>query len=140
MDEQTDLVSTLVSQHRGLQADLGEVGKILFVERAEEIDRLLRQFAADLGTHLELENGTFYAGLLIKMRAAGYDTSKTEQFMREMDGIAKIVRGFLENYADAERIRSGFDLFKPAFSVLVDTLNLRIESEESGVYQYWNTI
>lgn len=139
MSEEKNIVSTMVEQHRGLQKDLGGVVDALNSEKPDsvEIDKLLKQFIKDVTAHLELENNVFYVQLLEKMKAKGQDTAKTEQFIAEMKDIEKVVLAFLGKYKDAESIENKMGEFKPEFAGIVNTLNLRIESEESGVFAYW---
>jgi len=139
MADEKNLVSTLVEQHRGLQKDLGAVIEEFKNElpNSEEVDKLLKRFASDLTVHLELENNVFYAQLISKMKEKGQDTAKTEQFIAEMDVIGKVVMAFLGKYGDAISIKLQLTDFKSELSDIINTLNLRIESEEAGVYAYW---
>ena len=138
MDVQ-NLVSKMIAQHRGLQKDLGTAldlsSRIDF--DAAAILQSLEVFKKDLIEHLELENGTFYVGLLKKMREKGWDTANTELFIKEMDVIAKTVMDFLNKYSGSDSITSSIAGFKQQLPEIINTLNLRIESEESGVYSYW---
>jgi regulator of sigma D len=71
------------------------------------------------------------------MKDRGQDTAKTEQFIAEMKEIGKSVKEFLDKYNSVEIIGQNLAEFKPEFENVVSILNLRIESEESGVYAYW---
>lgn len=139
MAHQKNLISQLVEQHRGLQKDLGAVAQELEKDApsGEEIDKLLKRFTIDLTAHLELESNVFYAKLLEKMKEKGQDTAKTEQFIMEMDGIGRTVMVFLGKYHDSTSIDSQIADFRLEFGDIVNVLNLRIESEEAGVYAYW---
>lgn len=134
-----NIVTTLVQQHRGLQQDLGAVAGELGREAPEyrKIDADLKQFSSDLSAHLELENHTFYVELLKKMKEKNQDTQKTEKFIAEMKDIEKVVLAFLQTYSTYSSIMNNIENFKKEFPVIVETLNLRIESEEAGVYAYW---
>ncbi|PLX28383.1 hypothetical protein C0581_02540 [Candidatus Parcubacteria bacterium] len=134
-----NIVSQMIKQHRGLQNDLGLVAEELKnkVFPAEKIINLLDTFKTDLSEHLHLENDVFYKDLLVKMKEKGHDTAKTEQFIDQMKEIEIVVLDFLNKYADEEIILKHQDDFTSEFNNLVDTLNLRIESEESGIYAYW---
>jgi regulator of sigma D len=139
MTETKNIVSIMIEQHRGLQKELGSVADLLESEKPDsvEIDKSLKQFAKDLAVHLELENNVFYVRLLEKMKAKNQDTAKTEQFIVEMKDIGKAVMAFLEKYKDAESIAEKMEELKPEVRGIVAALNLRVESEESGVYAYW---
>ncbi len=138
MDKQ-NIVSTMIKQHRVLQKEVGLVMEIIREDKidAEKIIQGLKQFKKDLAEHLELENEVFYAELLKEMKAKGQDTEKTEMFIDEMNDIEKVVVAFLEKYKDGKSIKEKIAEFKKEFPGIVDTLNLRIESEEAGVYAYW---
>ena len=139
MTDEKNLVSTLIAQHRDLQKDLGLVIDELKNDSPDsnEIDKLLKQFTTDLNVHLELENNSFYVELLQKMKEKGQDTAKTEQFIAEMGEIGKAVMAFLGKYGDASSVESQITDFRTELSDIINTLNLRIESEEAGVYAYW---
>lgn len=136
--DSVSLVATLVSQHRKLQGDLGGVAKILeteVVDNQKVVDGL-GLFAKDLEEHLNLENGIFYVELIKKMKEKGVDSSKTEQFIAEMVEIGKKVQQFLGKYVDSATVADNLVVFKEQFVEIVEVLNLRIESEEQGVYSY----
>jgi len=134
-----NLVAKLVQQHRGLQNDLSLTAESLKTSRPDsgEIDKSLKRFAADLAAHLELENNTFYVQLIEKMKEKGQDTAKTEEFIAEMGDIGKAVMAFLDKYSDTEKIGSQLADFNKELPAIISVLNLRIESEEAGVYAYW---
>ena len=139
MAENQNLVTIMIAQHRILQKDLSAVSVLADdgKEKCDAIDVLLKQFRSNLANHLELENNTFYKELLQKMKAKNQDTTKTEQFIAEMNIIAKEVINFLDKYNGCENIKMNIDVFKPELTEIISVLNLRIESEESGVYAYW---
>lgn len=139
MLDKKNIVSTMISQHRTLQKEVGAVSAILDSGEinTKKISDGLEQFKKDLVEHLELENNVFYAELLTEMKKKGQDTSKTEQFIAEMKDIEKVVIAFLEKYKDAQSISNSIEEFKKEFSGIGETLTLRIESEEAGVYSYW---
>ena len=137
--ESENIVETLVSQHRKLQKDLGSLSEVLAQKEpnVQIIDVLLQQFSHDLMTHLHLENEVFYVDLLQKMKNKGQDTKKTELFIAEMKDIEKAIIIFLDTNNTNEKISQNIDLLRINLPSIVNTLNLRIESEESGVYSYW---
>lgn len=139
MADEENLVSRLVKQHRGLQKDLSLAAELLNNGQPDsgEIDKSLKGFADDLNAHLSLENNVFYVKLLEKMKGKGMDISKTEQFIAEMGEIGKTVMAFLDKYGDAEKIGSQLADLNKELQAIISVLNLRIESEEAGVYAYW---
>ena len=139
MLDKKNIISTMITQHRALQKELGAIAEILGGSEpdAEKISQGLVQFKGDLMEHLDLENNTFYKELLKEMKEKGQNTDKTEQFIAEMDGIGKVVVEFLGKFASTQDIESKLDEFKSEFDNIVEVLTLRVESEESGVYAYW---
>lgn len=139
MQELENIVEEMISQHRTLQKDLG--GALDLVKNEEpdfvQIDADLKKFIKDLEEHLKLENDIFYPSLLKKMKEKDVDTSKTEDFINQMKEIGTVVMIFLGKYKSNIEIENQFADFKNDLSTIVSALNLRIESEESGVYGYW---
>jgi len=135
----TNIVETMIGQHRLLQKDLGLVAEELKNDEPDssKIDKLLKTFAKDLGEHLKLENDTFYVELLKKMKEKGQDTTKTEEFIDQMKAIGDAVMAFLGKYSDGSSITDNMTDFRSEFVSIVETLNMRVEAEESGVYLYW---
>jgi hypothetical protein len=140
MTDTTNLVATLISQHRILQDNLGQVNIQLtqVSPSGGKIDEFLKIFASNLKGHLALENSVFYVELIKKMEDKGEDTTKTKEFIAEMDKIGEVVMAFLGKFHNSEIIEKQIDEFKESFTTTVETLNMRIETEESGVYLYWN--
>ena len=137
--DKKNIISTMIEQHRTLQKEVGAVIELLQGEKieAEKIAQGLEQFKKDLVEHLELENETFYPELLKEMKVKGQDTTKTEQFVAEMKDIEKVVVAFLEKYKNSMSVEEKINEFKEELPKIGDTLVLRIESEEAGVYSYW---
>ena len=89
MIDEKNLVSTMIEQHRTLQREVGQIKEILENSEidAEKIFQGLEQFKKDLVEHLKLENEVFYTELLKQMKAKGQDTTKTEQFVAEIESF-----------------------------------------------------
>lgn len=140
MEEINDIVNKMISQHRILQKDINDA---LDLSKNENVDILkisvdLKQFFVDLQEHLHLENEIFYPELLKKMESKGLDTSKTKDFINQMKNIGIVVITFLDKYRDVSSIENHMNDFKKEISDIVGVLNLRIQSEETGVYGYWD--
>lgn len=108
------IVAKLISQHRMLQADLGDdqhLAEAANVDPAAVVAGL-QKFAVDLTTHLALENNVFYVELLKDMRAKGQPTEATERFIAEMKGIEQVVKGFLMKYQDPATIAASVLTFQ----------------------------
>lgn len=138
---QKDIVATLISQHRELQSVISQI-KVLIDEKKEGFSKTvlekLKTFELKLKEHLELENNVFYVELLSKLKAKGVDISGIDKFILEMKDIEREVYYFLSKYYEKKSINEDLAEFKLDFNRIVEYLNLRIESEESGVYMYWD--
>jgi hemerythrin-like domain-containing protein len=137
---QEELIAKLKEQHKTLKQYLSLA--LVYVENeaekgAKKILSELVQFKKDLEEHLTLENGTFYPSYLDKKKARGEDTVSTEKFIKEMTDIGLKVMQFLENYNSVEKITASTDEFKAKLSDVTQTLKVRIESEEEGVYDFY---
>ncbi len=142
MDSLDNIIETMVMQHRILQKYLGEIK--IFAEAAEPeinlIDRNLKSFAVALAGHRQLEEGVFYPELLKRMAERGSAIAKIEEFIEEMGKIGKIIEIFLNEYSDAAKLTVDLAGFRPALEEVSQKLNLRIESEEAGVFSYWSAL
>ena len=131
------LIATLTAQHRGLQRDLAFVSDGLKSETIQKSSVLVSQlaiFKKDLSEHLALENGEFYPDYLHKKEVKGEDLGSTKEFIRKMDDIGKVVMGFLDTYKTPESIDVSIVTFQHELEGIIKTLNVRIETEEEGVY------
>ncbi|MCX6757107.1 MAG: hemerythrin domain-containing protein [Candidatus Nomurabacteria bacterium] len=129
----------MMQQHRNLQKDIG-IALVLSKNeeiKANEINAYLKQFSLDLKEHLNLENGIFYPKLIDAMKSKGIDTLKTEDFINQMKEIGVVVTVFLEKYTEISNIEKDLSIFIKELENIISVLNLRIESEEEGVYSYW---
>lgn len=139
MENLDNIIERMVQQHRNLQKDIG-IALVLSKNeeiKANEINAYLKQFSLDLKEHLNLENGIFYPELIDAMKSKGIDTLKTEDFINQMKEIGVVVTAFLEKYTEISNIEKDLSIFIKELENIISVLNLRIESEEDGVYSYW---
>lgn len=141
LDKET-IVTTMIKQHRDLQKEVRSLAEVSEKEEVdfEQINKGLKQFEKDLAKHLKLEDEVFYPELLKDMKQNGIDTANTEQFILEMKEIEQAILAFLDKYGSSDKIKNKIDEFKKELPKISSTLNLRIESEEAGVYGYWGLI
>lgn len=135
-----NIVIKLIEQHRILQKDLGGVMNLSNNGESvvPEIISSLGVFTETLLDHLNIENTEFYPSLLKKMEEKGMDTNDTKKFINEMKGIEITVKTFLGKYADKNSYVGLMDVFKKDLTDIIVALNLRIESEEAGVFTVWS--
>jgi len=138
-----DLIATLKSQHKLLQSDLAstleEASNQNWIN-SEKISELLTKFKTDLLEHLKLEDEEFYPNYLSKKNNLKADITSEDAFYKQMDDIAKAVTSFLDKYSTPEIIRNSSTDFKQELSGIIQTLNLRIETEEDGIFEIYLTL
>jgi hypothetical protein len=131
------LVATLKGQHHKLQLDLGEARKYTNSEDFKNVLEQLGNFKLDLQTHLTLENSTFYPDYLRMTIARGGNIEKIKGFISEMVQIGEKVSEFLEKYLLVSDIEENFSVFSQELVLITKTLNLRVETEEDGIYDVY---
>lgn len=74
------------------------------------------------------------------LKDKGDNTTNTEAFIAEMNGIKETVVAFLNKYGALENINNDKSEFLTDLKGIIEALNLRIESEEEGVYQLYRAM
>ena len=134
-----ELVTKLKEQHLTLQADL--VSALEYARVPETIDgvlilEVLRKFKTDLTEHLQLENETFYPDYFNKKSLLNSDVDSEQIFHEKMNEIGTAVMNFLDKYSIPESLNNPSE-FKAELSGIIDTLKLRIETEEEGIFDIY---
>lgn len=135
-----ELITTLKNQHRSLQFDLSLALENSRIETEKEDKNILfdlEKFKKDLSEHLKLENEVFYPDYLAKKLKNGEDITKTEEFISQMIVIGDKVTEFLNKYSTPEAINSNISNFKEELVEIMGILNIRIETEEEGVFEFY---
>lgn len=134
----SELIEILKKQHDGLQEDL------VLAEKAEESPQLgamtvdlLQKFRSDLLGHLAIEDVEFYPNYLKNLKDRNRDITDTEAFIAEMNRIKEVVIAFLNKYNTAEKIDADKTTFSTELKEIKGALNVRIETEEEGVYAFY---
>jgi hemerythrin-like domain-containing protein len=109
------------------------------IEEASEggfarIYTLLQIFRDEFTNHLDLENNIFYPALIGSMEREGKATETLHEFIAEMKNIEKDIYLFLEKYKDERSIGEYFSSMRGDLAEVVKILDIRLSSEESGVY------
>ena len=136
MINRRELIDTLEKQHRGLRSDLKQAMQNAKKTLLSETVETLGKFKKDLAEHLDLENNTFYPDYLALTKA----NEKVKKFIDEMIVIGEEITAFLNQYDQAEKISASGDKFIPELERITETLNLRIEMEEEGLYDIYIAI
>lgn len=136
-----NIIEILLSQHKILikkMADLKEEAeKPQF--SSDVLNRLLADFKNILIEHINLENNVFYPELFKQMKNRGMDIVNAMEFVNKMKVIGNKVYKFLEKYAEASAIANNSANFKIDLNDIISILLIRIESEEDGIYLYWQS-
>jgi regulator of sigma D len=143
VENKKQLVDTLIAQHRKLQKDLSEVLAIAQSSELHQGAQVLARIAifnTDLTEHLTLENGTFYPEYLTILSNAGQDSTSTKKFIAEMVKIGETVANFFKSYSTPESINNATTSFVIELTTIIRVLNMRIETEEEGVYGMFLTL
>lgn len=135
-----NLIELLTEQHRGLEKKLYNIKGLAgdSMPNCGSIARGLVEFRVILAIHLELENSSFYPELLKKFEKSEFELNNTKRFIEEMKLIGRKVEDFLSLYRTGEAISENMANFKKELDEIINTLSLRITSEEDGVFLYWS--
>jgi regulator of sigma D len=134
-----ELIVKLKEQHLTLQADLASA-----LEYANSLDgmdsrvilEVLQKFKTDLTEHLQLENENFYPDYFNKKSLLDSDVDSEQIFHGKMNEIGTAVMNFLDKYSTPESLNNPSE-FKTELSGIIDTLKLRIETEEEGIFDIY---
>lgn len=135
-----ELVAILKEQHRMLQSDLIstlENSKVETRESLEGVVSVLAKFRSDLLAHMKLEGEKFYPDYFEKKIAKGESVENGKKFVKEMDDLAKTIVEFLDKYAIVGSIETSLTDFRKELSAMISTLNVRIETEEEGMFDFY---
>lgn len=134
-----NIISILIKQHEILEKEINSAVKMSSSEnfKPNQLLERLKIFRDDLNEHMKLENNYFYVELLKKMKSRNLNTANTEKFIAEMDVLAKAIYSFLDKFRTIEKIQKNLTKLKKEIMEIRDDLILRIETEEAGVFSYW---
>lgn len=134
-----NLITILKGQHNILRKEMKEIKVKTESETPDSILIAgdLVNFKKSLLDHLALEDNIFYPQLIDKFKKQNLNIDNIIRFIDEMKIIGKKTMFFLAKYEKAENIQSDFPNFKSSLYEIISTLLIRIESEEDGVYLYW---
>lgn len=123
-----------------LQSDLSSVlenSKVETKESLEDVVLGLTKFRSDLLAHIKLEGEKFYPDYFKKIIANGEDVENGKRFIKEMDDLAKTIIEFLAKYTATGSINASAADFRKELSAMISTLNVRIETEEKGLFDFY---
>ncbi|MCX6795136.1 MAG: hemerythrin domain-containing protein [Candidatus Falkowbacteria bacterium] len=130
-----ELILLLKSQHLNLRKDLSDVLEGINSDNKDENDLTvlnLNRFKNDLLDHLKLEDEKFYPAYFQKSQ---YNKEVAQKLMLQMNQIAEVVINFFKKYENLAEIIDNKNYFISELLEIVNTLNIRIETEEEGIYE-----
>lgn len=138
LEDREKLLAELLGQHNGLRKDLADIVLLAtnVKSNSSAISDSLSKFQEDIKNHLDLEDNTFYPAVLDFFAEKGLNPKNIQEFIDSMKAIAVVVIGFFEKYSDKERIEVSADKFAGDFEIIKEKIEMRMSSEEEGVYLY----
>ncbi|NTW22724.1 hemerythrin domain-containing protein [Candidatus Falkowbacteria bacterium] len=135
------MVQKLIEQHAKLRALLEEMKAA--AEQSEgnaSVVSLQAAFKEALIAHLALENEDFYPRLIAAIGASDIPTEGVERIKRFIAGMKEIgesVNDFLKKYQSEDLIMRNWNDYRKDLAKCTSLLEIRMESEEDGVYMEW---
>ena len=128
------LISQYHADHRELLGLFGRAKLAAEAEQWSEVEAALAAFRTGLTDHLLSESIRLY--VYLKQRAAADEDSMEmmRSFSSEMNGIGKVVMGFLDGQRDLARSPAKQGAFLPVWMDIGRTLGDRIAREEKTLY------
>lgn len=131
-----EIKKSLVEQHIVIQDDMEKIAEMInsgWKINADAVYGLLVKLNKDLNEHLQLENQQFYPEI-IKQNINDEKIEKLKEFFRNMTIMEKTIDKFLKKYSAGEKIKSSLPDFKKEFDEIKETLDLRINLEETKFF------
>ena len=131
-----EIISNLISQHGFLKKSLGKI-KNESVKDSPDFTFIfgrLKKFKKNITEHVEFENRELYNKLFEKYRDNEKDLESIKKFQVEMDVLAGEVREFIDKFTYKQKIEKRFEEFKNELDFIISSLQIRITSEEEGVF------
>lgn len=132
-----ELILLLKSQHLNLQKDLAAILECIgSVDKNKNNSIVLHldKFKIDLLNHLKLEDKEFYPSYFKKSQ---YNKEYAQKLILEMSQIAEVVINFLKKYESSVEVINNQNNFKIELLEIINALNIRIETEEEGIYELY---
>ena len=135
-----NILDILIKQHREIASIATNITNLSkdTVGNSEEILSSLTELSKKITEHIQIEDKLFYPQLLTSMKKRDMDITKIEMFIKDMDDILNSADEFFRKYNSAQNITNNATQFNIDFKPIASVLSIRMESEEDGVYLYWD--
>jgi len=135
-----NVLDVLIRQHKEIMNTANNIINLTknITGNSANILSALRKMSAQIVEHIQIEDTLFYPQLLESMKKRGVDTTKIKIFIKDMDDILSGADDFFKKYNSEKSITHNTTRFKDDLNAIVGVIATRIESEEDGVYLYWD--
>ena len=132
----SNLIDKFISEHNSLKKLLGKIKSEAVINSPDFtfIFGSLKKFKKNLKEHVDLENDSLYSPLLEKYKGKPSEIEYIEKFISDMDELAKEIYDFIDKYTYKQKIEKRFDEFKKELDFVISSLQIRVTSEEKGVF------
>jgi regulator of sigma D len=131
------LISKLKDDHKKLVGIFTAIVNAYNASQYDKIPQLLGDFKVELQAHLVLENIKFYVRVQQQHAHDAENSEYIAELRKEMDGIARTVRQFINRYVNERLNDSNKAEFKATLDTIGSVLVRRIENEENTLYKLY---
>lgn len=133
-----DLIVSLKDDHQKLLRTFQAIGAASFAGELGKVQSLLGQFQTMIMDHLLKENVRLYVYLEHLLANDPVSHQMMHGFRHEMDGIGRVVVGFLEKYKTISQHPELADTFATDLRAIGEALVARIKREEDILYPMYS--
>ncbi len=133
-----DLIGSLMEDHQKLLKTFQAIGAASFAGELTKVQSLLAQFQTMIMDHLLKENVRLYVYLEHLLANDSVSHQMMHGFRHEMDGIGRVVVGFLEKYKTIGQHPELAESFSTDLRGIGEALVARIKREEDILYPMYS--
>lgn len=133
-----DLIASLKDDHQKLLKTFQSIGAASFAGELGKVQNLLGQFQTMIMDHLLKENVRLYVYLEHLLANDSVSHQMMHGFRHEMDGIGRVVVGFLKKYKTISQHPELAESFPADLQGIGEALVARIKREEDILYPMYS--
>lgn len=134
----SELIASLKDDHQKLLKTFQAIGAASFAGELGKVQSLLGQFQTMIMDHLLKENVRLYVYLEHLLANDSVSHQMMHGFRHEMDGIGRVVVGFLEKYKTISQHPELAESFPADLQGIGEALVARIKREENILYPMYS--
>jgi hemerythrin-like domain-containing protein len=138
INHDADLILSLKEDHQKLLKTFQSISAASFAGELGKVQSLLGQFQTLIQDHLLKENVRLYVYLEHQLKNDPVSHQMMHGFRHEMDGIGRVVVGFLEKYKAIGQHPDLADSFSTDLRTIGEALVARIKREEDILYPMYS--